>query len=394
MYVNKKFLKNELDRIKNDGLYKKERIIESDQNANISVNNKTVLNFCANNYLGLSNNSGIVKSAQTALEQWGFGLSSVRFICGTQTIHTKLEEKISLFLNKEDTILYTSCFDANGGLFETLLGEEDAIISDALNHASIIDGVRLCKADRYRYQNSNMKELEAILKKTQNHRFRLITTDGVFSMDGFIAKLDEICKLAKKYNALVHVDDSHATGFVGNTGRGSAEFHNVLDEVDIITSTLGKALGGASGGFTSANKEIISMLRQKSRPYLFSNSLAPVIVAASIKVLDILENSNDLIHQVNQNTQYFRNEMSKLGFEIKEGIHPIVPVMIGDAKIAQQMADDMLNENIYVIGFSYPVVPKGEARIRVQISAAHTKNDLDIAITAFKKIGLKYNLID
>ena len=279
-------------------------------------------------------------------------------------------------------------------MFETLLGEEDAIISDALNHASIIDGVRLCKADRYRYQNSNMKELEAILKKTQNHRFRLITTDGVFSMDGFIAKLDEICKLAKKYNALVHVDDSHATGFVGNTGRGSAEFHNVLDEVDIITSTLGKALGGASGGFTSANKEIISMLRQKSRPYLFSNSLAPVIVAASIKVLDILENSNDLIHRVNQNTQYFRNEMSKLGFEIKEGIHPIVPVMIGDAKIAQQMADDMLNENIYVIGFSYPVVPKGEARIRVQISAAHTKNDLDIAITAFKKIGLKYNLID
>ena len=394
MYVNEKFLKNELNRIKNDGLYKKERIIESDQNANISVNNKTVLNFCANNYLGLSNNSDIIKSAQTALEQWGFGLSSVRFICGTQTIHTKLEEKISLFLNKEDTILYTSCFDANGGLFETLLGEEDAIISDALNHASIIDGVRLCKADRYRYQNSNMKELEAILKKTQNHRFRLITTDGVFSMDGFIAKLDEICKLAKKYNALVHVDDSHATGFVGNTGRGSAEFHNVLDEVDIITSTLGKALGGASGGFTSANKEIISMLRQKSRPYLFSNSLAPVIVAASIKVLDILENSNDLIHQVNQNTQYFRNEMSKLGFEIKEGIHPIVPVMIGDAKIAQQMADDMLNENIYVIGFSYPVVPKGEARIRVQISAAHTKNDLDRAITAFKKIGLKYNLID
>ena len=394
MYVNKKFLINELDRIKNDGLYKKERIIESDQNANISVNNKTVLNFCANNYLGLSNNSGIVKSAQTALEQWGFGLSSVRFICGTQTIHTKLEEKISLFLNKEDTILYTSCFDANGGLFETLLGEEDAIISDALNHASIIDGVRLCKADRYRYQNSNMKELEAILKKTQNHRFRLITTDGVFSMDGFIAKLDEICKLAKKYNALVHVDDSHATGFVGNTGKGSAEFHNVLDEVDIITSTLGKALGGASGGFTSANKEIISMLRQKSRPYLFSNSLAPVIVAASIKVLDILENSNDLIHQVNQNTQYFRRKMSQLGFEIKEGIHPIVPVMIGDAKIAQQMADDMLNENIYVIGFSYPVVPKGEARIRVQISAAHTKNDLDIAITAFKKIGLKYNLID
>ena len=394
MYVNKKNLKNELDKIKNDGLYKKERIIESDQNANISVNNKTVLNFCANNYLGLSNNSDIIKSAQTALEKWGFGLSSVRFICGTQTIHTKLEEKISLFLNKEDTILYTSCFDANGGLFETLLGKEDAIISDALNHASIIDGVRLCKADRYRYQNSNMKELETILKKTKNHRFRLITTDGVFSMDGFIAKLDEICKLAKKYNALVHVDDSHATGFIGNTGRGSAEFHDVINEVDIITSTLGKALGGASGGFTSANKEIISMLRQKSRPYLFSNSLAPVIVAASIKVFDIIEHSNDLINQVNENTKYFRSEISKLGFEIKEGIHPIVPVMIGDAKIAQQMADDMLNENIYVVGFSYPVVPKGEARIRVQISAAHTKNDLDNAIAAFKKIGLKYNLID
>ena len=394
MYVNKKNLKNELDRIKNDGLYKKERIIESEQNANISVNNKTVLNFCANNYLGLSNNSDIIKSAQTALEKWGFGLSSVRFICGTQTIHTKLEEKISLFLNKEDTILYTSCFDANGGLFETLLGKEDAIISDALNHASIIDGVRLCKADRYKYQNSNMEELETILKKTKNHRFRLITTDGVFSMDGFIAKLDEICKLAKKYNALVHVDDSHATGFVGNTGRGSAEFHDVLNEVDIITSTLGKALGGASGGFTSANKEIISMLRQKSRPYLFSNSLAPVIVAASIKVLEILEQSNNLINQVNENTKYFRSEISKLGFEIKEGIHPIVPVMIGDAKIAQQMADDMLNENIYVIGFSYPVVPKGEARIRVQISAAHTKNDLDSAIAAFKKIGLKYHLID
>ena len=389
-----KTIEKEIKNIKEGGLYKEERIIESPQNSSIIVNDSSVLNFCSNNYLGLSNHPKVINAALKGIEKWGFGLSSVRFICGTQTIHKTLEEKISTFLNKEDTILYTSCFDANGGLFETLLGEEDAIISDALNHASIIDGVRLCKADRYRYQNSNMKELEAILKKTQNHRFRLITTDGVFSMDGFIAKLDEICKLAKKYNALVHVDDSHATGFVGNTGRGSAEFHNVLDEVDIITSTLGKALGGASGGFTSANKEIISMLRQKSRPYLFSNSLAPVIVAASIKVLDILEHSNDLIHQVNQNTQYFRNEMSKLGFEIKEGIHPIVPVMIGDAKIAQQMADDMLNENIYVIGFSYPVVPKGEARIRVQISAAHTKNDLDIAITAFKKIGLKYNLID
>jgi len=394
MYTNKDFLKDELSKIKKDGLYKKERIIDSDQSPNIHVNNKTVLNFCANNYLGLSNNYEIVKSSQDALKKWGFGLSSVRFICGTQSIHTKLENKISTFLKKEDTILYTSCYDANGGLFETLLDSDDAIISDSLNHASIIDGVRLCKAKRYRYQNSNMEELEEILKNTQSNRFRLITTDGVFSMDGYIAKLDIICKLAKKYNALVHVDDSHATGFVGKTGRGSAEYHNVLDQVDIITSTLGKALGGASGGFTSSNKEIISMLRQKSRPYLFSNSLAPVIVAASIKVLDMLENSNNLIDQVNENTKYFRSKMIELGFTIKEGIHPIVPVMIGDAKLAQKMADDMLNENVYVIGFSYPVVPKDEARIRVQISAAHTKQELNKVIEAFKKIGNKYSLIN
>tara|TARA_Y100000768_G_scaffold223074_2_gene168297 strand:+ start:13325 stop:14518 length:1194 start_codon:yes stop_codon:yes gene_type:complete len=394
MYTNKDFLKDELSKIKKDGLYKKERIIDSDQSPNIHVNNKTVLNFCANNYLGLSNNYEIVKSSQNALKKWGFGLSSVRFICGTQSIHTKLENKISTFLKKEDTILYTSCYDANGGLFETLLDIEDAIISDSLNHASIIDGVRLCKAKRYRYQNSNMEELEEILKNTQSNRFRLITTDGVFSMDGYIAKLDIICKLAKKYNALVHVDDSHATGFVGKTGRGSAEYHNVLDQVDIITSTLGKALGGASGGFTSSNKEIISMLRQKSRPYLFSNSLAPVIVAASIKVLDMLENSNDLIDQVNENTKYFRSKMTELGFTIKKGVHPIVPVMIGDAKLAQKMADDMLNEDVYVIGFSYPVVPKDEARIRVQISAAHTKQELNKVIEAFKKIGSKYSLIN
>tara|TARA_B100001121_G_scaffold155552_1_gene135988 strand:+ start:1039 stop:2232 length:1194 start_codon:yes stop_codon:yes gene_type:complete len=394
MYTNKDFLKDELSKIKKDGLYKKERIIDSDQSPNIHVNNKTVLNFCANNYLGLSNNCEIVKSSQNALEKWGFGLSSVRFICGTQSIHTKLENKISTFLKKEDTILYTSCYDANGGLFETLLDSDDAIISDSLNHASIIDGVRLCKAKRYRYQNSNMEELEEILKNTQSNRFRLITTDGVFSMDGYIAKLDIICKLAKKYNALVHVDDSHATGFVGKTGRGSAEYHNVLDQVDIITSTLGKALGGASGGFTSSNKEIISILRQKSRPYLFSNSLAPVIVAASIKVLDMLENSNDLIDQVNENTKYFRSKMTELGFTIKKGVHPIVPVMIGDAKLAQKMADDMLNEDVYVIGFSYPVVPKDEARIRVQISAAHTKQELNKVIEAFKKIGNKYSLIN
>ena len=394
MYTNKNILKAELKKIKEDGLYKNERELESDQQAIIYVKNKKVLNFCANNYLGLSNNAEIIKSAQAALKKWGFGLSSVRFICGTQIIHTKLEKKISDFLNKEDTILYTSCFDANGGLFETILNNEDAIISDALNHASIIDGVRLCKAQRFRYSNSNMDELEKILQKTQDCRLRLITTDGVFSMDGYIAKLDQICKLAKKYKALVHVDDSHATGFIGKTGKGSAEYHNVLDQVDIITSTLGKALGGASGGFTSAKKEIIEMLRQKSRPYLFSNSLPPVIVASSIAILDMLKNNSTLINQLNENTIYFRDKIKKIGLTIKDGIHPIVPIMIGDAKIAQKMAEKLLEEDIYVIGFSYPVVPKNEARIRVQISAGHTKKDLDLALNAFQKIGKKLNLID
>ena len=394
MYTNKDILRTELKQIKKDGLYKSERKIDSDQQSVITVKNKKVLNFCANNYLGLSNNIEIIEEGKAALKKWGFGLSSVRFICGTQTIHTELEQKISEFLNKEDTILYTSCFDANGGLFETILNKEDAIISDSLNHASIIDGVRLCKAQRFRYGNSDMKELEKILQDTQNHRLRLITTDGVFSMDGYIAKLDKICELAKKYQALVHVDDSHATGFVGKTGRGSAEYHNVLDQVDIITSTLGKALGGASGGFTSAKKEIVEMLRQKSRPYLFSNSLAPVIVASSIKVLDILKNSNTLINTLNKNTIYFRNKIKKMGLNIKDGIHPIVPIMIGDAKIAQKMAEKLLEENIYVIGFSYPVVPKNEARIRVQISAGHSKEDLDLAINAFHKIAKKLNLID
>ena len=393
MYINKKILKNELKNIKKDGLYKEERAIESEQQSVIKVNQNKVLNFCANNYLGLSNNVEIINSAKEGLEKWGFGLSSVRFICGTQTIHTKLERKISNFLKKEDTILYTSCFDANGGLFETLLNKEDAIISDALNHASIIDGVRLCKAERFRYQNSNMEELEQLLIATQKNRLRLITTDGVFSMDGYIAKLDQICKLAKKYKALVHVDDSHATGFVGATGRGSAEYHGVLNEVDIITSTLGKALGGASGGFTTAKKEIIDMLRQKSRPYLFSNSLAPVIVSASITVLNILKKKNTLIKKLNQNTNYFRKEIKKIGLNIKEGSHPIVPIMIGDAKLAQIMAQELLKENIYVIGFSYPVVPKGEARIRVQISAAHNKEDLKKSITAFKKVAKKMKLI-
>ena len=394
MYTNKDILRTELKQIKKDGLYKSERKIDSDQQSVITVKNKKVLNFCANNYLGLSNNIEIIEEGKAALKKWGFGLSSVRFICGTQTIHTELEQKISEFLNKEDTILYTSCFDANGGLFETILNNEDAIISDSLNHASIIDGVRLCKAQRFRYGNSDMVELEKILQDTQNHRLRLITTDGVFSMDGYIAKLDKICELAKKYQALVHVDDSHATGFVGKTGRGSAEYHNVLDQVDIITSTLGKALGGASGGFTSAKKEVVEMLRQKSRPYLFSNSLAPVIVASSIKVLDILKNSNTLINKLNENTIYFREKIKKMGLNIKDGIHPIVPIMIGDAKIAQKMAEELLEENIYVISFSYPVVPKNEARIRVQISAGHSKEDLDLAINAFHKIAKKLNLID
>ena len=394
MYTNKKILIEELKKIKNDGLYKKEREIQSDQQTIINVKNNQVLNFCANNYLGLSNNKEIIKAAKSGLEKWGFGLSSVRFICGTQTIHKELENKISKFLNKEDTILYTSCFDANGGLFETLLNENDAIISDALNHASIIDGVRLCKAKRFRYANSNLEELEKILIKTQNCRLRLITTDGVFSMDGYIAKLDKICQLAKKYNAILHVDDSHATGFVGKTGRGSGEHYGVLDEIDIITSTLGKALGGASGGFTSGKKEIIDMLRQKSRPYLFSNSVAPTIVSASLAVIDMLEKDNHLIKKLNQNTLYFRENIERIGLTIKKGIHPIVPIMIGDAKIAQEIAEKLLEENIYVIGFSFPVVPKNEARIRVQISASHTTKQLNAAIKAFEKISKKLNLIN
>ena len=393
MYTNKKILNKELEKIKNDGLYKYEREIQSEQKSLINVNDINVLNFCANNYLGLSNDKRIKNAAIEGIKNWGFGLSSVRFICGTQSIHKKLEQDISTFLEKEDTILYTSCFDANGGLFETLLNEKDAIISDSLNHASIIDGVRLCKANRFRYSNSNMNELEKHLIETQNHRTRLITTDGVFSMDGYIAKLDEICKLAKQYNALVHVDDSHATGFIGKHGRGSAEYYGVLDQVDIITSTLGKALGGASGGFTSASKEIINMLRQKSRPYLFSNSIPPVIVSASIEVLKIISKSSDLIKKINENTIYFRKEIQKVGLHIKKGIHPIVPIMIGDAKKAQKMAEMLLKENIYVIGFSFPVVPKNEARIRVQISAAHTKNDLDKAINAFKNVAKELKLI-
>ena len=391
-------LKNKLSKtllkIKEDGLYKTERVITSPQNARISVGNKsTILNFCANNYLGLSNHPKLIEAAKAGIEKYGFGLSSVRFICGTQSIHMELESKISQFLKKDDTILYTSCFDANGGLFETLLTENDAIISDELNHASIIDGVRLCKAKRLRYSNSNMLELEKCLQETQNYDNRMITTDGVFSMDGYIAKLDEICNLAQKYNAIVHVDDSHATGFVGSNGRGTPEYHNVLDKVDIITSTFGKALGGASGGFTSGPKEIINMLRQKSRPYLFSNSLAPSIVYASIVAIDLIQSSNDLREKLNLKTEYFRKELNILGFNIRQGTHPIIPIMIGDARIAKEFADCLLNENIYVVGFSFPVVPKGQARIRLQISASHSKNQLEQALEAFSKLGKQFKII-
>jgi len=380
--------------IEKDGLYKTERIIKSQQSSEINVNEKQVLNFCANNYLGLSNNSEIIKAAKQGLEDWGFGLSSVRFICGTQVIHKKLEKKISEFLQQDDTILYTSCFDANGGLFETLLDEDDVIISDSLNHASIIDGIRLCKAKRYRYANSDMNELESLLIKSKSSKNKMIATDGVFSMDGYVAKLEAICDLAEKHGALVMVDDSHATGFFGPNGRGSIDYCNVLDRVDIITSTLGKAMGGASGGFTSGKKEIIEMLRQRSRPYLFSNSLAPVIVNASLKVLEILSDSSELRKKLEKNTIYFREKMINAGFKIKMGIHPIVPIMLGDAKLAKNMADDMLNEGIYVIGFSYPVVPKGEARIRVQISAGHSLAQLNKAIDSFIKVGIKYQVIN
>lgn len=383
----------EIKKIKSLGLYKDERVIVSPQNSKIKVEQGNVLNFCANNYLGLSNHPKVINAAINGIKNWGFGLSSVRFICGTQTIHKNLEQRISNFLNKEDTILYTSCFDANGGLFETILDKNDAIISDELNHASIIDGVRLSKAARFRYKNSDMKDLEAKLKETHKFKTRLITTDGVFSMDGFIAKLDKICKLAKKYNALVHVDDCHATGFIGKHGKGSIEYCNVLNDVDIITSTLGKALGGASGGFTSANKDIIDILRQRSRPYLFSNTVAPSIVAASIAVLDILESSTVLRDILEENTLYFRKKITSLGFDIKEGVHPIVPVMIYDAVKAKEFADLLLKKGVYVISFSFPVVPKEQARIRVQINASHSKKDIDFALSAFKSAGKELKII-
>jgi len=383
----KEHLQQTLNKIESEGLYKKERIITSPQSANIYVSGgEKVLNMCANNYLGLADNPEIIKAAKESYNQWGYGLSSVRFICGTQEIHKELENKISHFLGTEDTILYTSCFDANGGLFETLLSEEDAIISDVLNHASIIDGIRLCKAERYRYENSNMEDLETKLKEAKSARFRLIATDGVFSMDGYIANLKDICNLAEKYDAMVMVDDSHAVGFMGAHGKGTHEYNDVMGKVDIITGTLGKALGGASGGYTSGRKEIIDLLRQRSRPYLFSNTLAPSIVAASIKVLDMLESSTHLRDRLEENTKYFRSEIQKAGLKIKDGIHPIVPIMLGEAALAQKFAARMLEKGVYVIGFFFPVVPHGTARIRTQISAAHTKEDLDFAVKAFKEV--------
>ena len=383
-----------LNQILAEDLYKKERTIMTPQGVNIATRESgEVLNFCANNYLGLANNPELITTAKNALMKYGFGMASVRFICGTQDIHKELEKTISNFFNTDDTILYTSCFDANGGLFETILSTEDAVISDTLNHASIIDGIRLCKAQRYRYANSNMADLEERLKEAQNARLRLIATDGVFSMDGTIAKLDKIVSLAEKYDAMVMVDDSHATGFVGKTGRGSGEYNGVLNKIDIITSTLGKALGGASGGFTTGRKEIIDLLRQRSRPYLFSNTLAPSIVAAGKKVFEKLSATTDLRDKLEENTHFFRAGMKEAGFDIIEGIHPIVPVMLYDADIAQKMAKYLLSEGIYVIGFFYPVVPKGEARIRVQISAAHEREHLSRAIEGFKKIGEKLQII-
>ena len=380
--------------IKDEGLYKAERTITSRQNIEISTEQDShVLNFCANNYLGLANNPEIIATAKKALDDYGFGLASVRFICGTQTVHKNLEEVISHYFNSDDTILYTSCFDANGGLFETLLSDKDAVISDSLNHASIIDGIRLCKAERFRYKNSDMEDLEKQLRNSQKANIRMIATDGVFSMDGYIAKLDQITTLAEKYDALVMVDDCHATGFLGKTGRGSAEYHNVMDKIDLWTSTLGKALGGASGGFTTGKQELIDLLRQRSRPYLFSNTLSPSIASAGIKAFEMLSDSTSLRDRLEKNTIYFRNEIAKIGFDIKEGEHPIVPIMIYNAKIAQQMASELLEEGVYVVGFFYPVVPKNEARIRVQISAAMSKEHIDHAIDAFEKVGKRFKII-
>jgi len=383
----KQELEKTLAAIREEGLYKAERIITTPQDAHIRVaDGEPVLNMCANNYLGLAEHPDVIAAAHAGLDQWGYGLSSVRFICGTQSIHKELEGKLSQFLGTEDTILYTSCFDANGGLFETLLTAEDAIISDELNHASIIDGVRLCKAQRFRYKNNNMQDLEEQLKAAQSARFRLIATDGVFSMDGFIANLPAICDLADKYDALVMVDDSHAVGFMGQHGKGTHEFHDVIERIDILTGTMGKALGGASGGYTSGRKEIIELLRQRSRPYLFSNSVAPAIVTASIAAIDLLTASTALRDKLEANTKHFRAGISQVGFDVLPGEHPIVPIMLGDASLAAQVADALLKKGIYVIGFSFPVVPKGKARIRTQISAAHSIADLDFAIEKFTEV--------
>jgi glycine C-acetyltransferase len=390
----KPVLEKELNDIKSAGLYKKERIIVSPQGADIKVNNgDDVLNFCANNYLGLSSHPKVIEAAKKAIDTHGYGMSSVRFICGTQDIHKELEKKISDFLGMEDTILYAAAFDANGGLFEPLFDAQDAIISDELNHASIIDGVRLCKAQRYRYKHDNMEDLEKQLQETQNLRHRIVVTDGAFSMDGTIAQLDKICDLADKYNALVMIDECHCSGFMGKNGRGTHEHHHVMGRVDIITGTLGKALGGASGGFTSGPKEVVDILRQRSRPYLFSNTLAPSIVGASIAVLDMLTETTELRDKLEDNTKYFRNKMTEAGFDIKAGVHPIVPVMLYDAQLSQDFAAKILEEGIYVIGFYYPVVPKDKARIRVQMSAAHDRHHLDKAIAAFIKVGKELRVI-
>jgi len=394
--MNENFVKRiekEIEEIKTSGLYKTERIISSPQGAEITVNGKTVLNFCANNYLGLSSHPKVIEAANKAINTHGYGMSSVRFICGTQDIHKELEKKLAGFLGTEDTILYAACFDANGGVFEPLFNEEDAIISDALNHASIIDGVRLCKAQRFRYDHNNMNNLEVKLKEASSCRSRIIVTDGVFSMDGTIAQLDKICDLADKYDAIIMIDECHASGFMGKTGRGTHEYRGVMGRIDIITGTLGKALGGASGGFTSGRKEIIDLLRQRSRPYLFSNTLAPSITGASLAVLNMLSETTELRDKLEGNTRYFRSKMTGAGFDIKPGEHPIVPIMLYDAVVAQNFAAQLLEEGIYVIGFFFPVVPKGQARIRVQLSAAHDQHHLDKAISAFTKIGKKLNIL-
>jgi glycine C-acetyltransferase len=387
-------LQQELEQIEKDGLFKKERIIVTPQGADIKISTgQSVINFCANNYLGLSSHPTVIEAAKKAVDKYGYGMSSVRFICGTQDVHKELEAKLSKFLGTEDTILYAAAFDANGGVFEPLFNDQDAIISDELNHASIIDGVRLCKAKRFRYKNADMADLEQQLIAAKDSRHRIIVTDGAFSMDGVVAPLDKICDLADKYEALVMIDESHCTGFMGKTGRGTHEHFNVIDRVDIITGTLGKALGGASGGFTSGKKEIIDMLRQRSRPYLFSNTLAPAITGASVAVLDLLSETTDLRDKLERNTIYFRKKMTEAGFDIKEGLHPIVPVMLYDAKLAQEFAAKMLEEGIYVIGFYYPVVGQGKARIRVQLSAAHEQHHLDKAIAAFTKVGKELSVI-